>query len=64
MAAHPNPNQPLYGMITNGSSYLFVKTLGKQYGISDILATRSEYRNNLFAVQKTLKYLGQLVISH
>ncbi|MBD2437001.1 type I restriction enzyme HsdR N-terminal domain-containing protein [Nostoc sp. FACHB-110] len=63
MAAHPNPNQPLYGMVTNGSSYLFVKTLRKQYGISDILATRSQYRNNLFIVLKILKHLGKLVIS-
>ncbi|MBU7584307.1 MAG: hypothetical protein KAF91_15565 [Nostoc sp. TH1S01] len=62
MAANPNPHQPLYGMIANGSSYLFVKTLGKQYGISDLLATRSQYRNNLFTVLKILKHLGQLVI--
>ncbi|MDY7016523.1 MAG: type I restriction enzyme HsdR N-terminal domain-containing protein, partial [Cyanobacteriota bacterium] len=29
MAAHSQPEQPLYGMVTNGSSYVFVKTLDK-----------------------------------
>jgi hypothetical protein len=63
MAAHPRPDRPLYGMVTNGSSFLFVKTVGKQYGISDIFATRSPYRNNLAEVLKILKYLGELTIS-
>ena len=61
MAAHPKPEQPLYGMITNGSSHLFVKTLGKQYGVSDLFSTRSQYRNNLNEVLKILKYLGRII---
>lgn len=61
MAANPKPEQPLYGMITNGSSHLFVKTLGKQYGISDLFSTRSQYRNNLNEVLKILKYLGRII---
>jgi hypothetical protein len=48
-------------MITNGSSYLFVKTLGKQYGISDLFATRSQYRNNLSEVLRILKHLGRII---
>ncbi len=62
MAIHPNPEQPLYGMIANGSSYLFVKTLGKQYGISDLFATRSQYFNNLSGVLRILKHLGRIII--
>jgi hypothetical protein len=62
MAIHPNPEQPLYGMIANGSSYLFVKTLGKQYGISDLFATRSQYLNNLSGVLRILKHLGRIII--
>ncbi|GJD21648.1 unknown protein [Rivularia sp. IAM M-261] len=58
MAANPEPNQVLYGMVTNGSSSLFVKTSGKQYGISDIFTTRSQYRNNLNEVLKILKRLA------
>jgi hypothetical protein len=61
MAIHPNPEQPLYGMIANGSSYLFVKTLGKQYGISDLFATRSQYINNLSGVLRILKHLGRII---
>ena len=63
MAAHPKPEQPLYGMITNGSSHLFVKTLGKQYGVSDLFSTRSQHRNNLNEVLKILKYLGRILIA-
>ena len=61
MAANPKPEQPLYGMITNGSSHLFVKTLGKQYGVSDLFSTRSQYRNNLNEVLRILKYLGRII---
>ncbi|MHC0068611.1 type I restriction endonuclease [Nostoc sp. UIC 10890] len=61
MAIHPNPEQPLYGMIANGSSYLFVKTLGQQYGISDLFATRSQYLNNLSGVLRILKHLGRII---
>lgn len=61
MVIHPNPEQPLYGMIANGSSYLFVKTLGKQYGISDLFATRSQYLNNLSEVLRILKHLGRII---
>ncbi|MCC5667924.1 PD-(D/E)XK nuclease family protein [Nostoc sp. CHAB 5784] len=61
MAIHPNPEQPLYGMIANGSSYLFVKTLGKQYGISDLFATRSQYLNNLSGVLRIIMHLGRII---
>jgi hypothetical protein len=61
MAANPQPKRPLYGMITNGSSYLFVKTLGNLYGVSDLFSTRSQFRNNLNEVLKILKYLGRAI---
>ena len=61
MAASPNPDLPLYGMIANGSSYLFVKTLGDRYGVSDLFGTRSQSRNNLYEVLKILKQLGSLL---
>jgi Type I restriction enzyme R protein N terminus (HSDR_N) len=68
MAANPQPNQPLFGMITNGSSYLFVKLLdspvetllGRQYGTSDLFATRSQHRNNLYEVLEILRHFGNL----
>jgi hypothetical protein len=61
MAANPKPERHLYGMITNGSSYLFVKTLGNYYGVSDLFSTRSQHRNNLNEVLKILKYLGGII---
>ncbi len=61
MAANPKPEQPLYGMVANGSSYLFIKILEKQYGVSDLFTTRSPYRNNLHQVLKILKHFGSLI---
>jgi hypothetical protein len=54
--------RPRYGMVTNGSSYLFVKTQGQEYGVSDLFSTRSLHRSNLSEVLKILKHLGQLAI--
>jgi hypothetical protein len=62
MAAKPQPRSPLFGMITNGSSYLFVKLLDRQYGTSDLFATRSQHRNNLYEVLEILKHFGNLLI--
>jgi hypothetical protein len=61
MAATPNPTEPLYGLITNGGSHLFVKTLNQEYSTSDLFATRSPHRNNLCAVLQILKHLGNLI---
>lgn len=63
MGANPETTSTLFGMITNSSSYWFVKLLNGQYGVSDIFATRSQHRNNLFEVLKILKHLGALVVS-
>ncbi|KAM3112690.1 hypothetical protein [Phormidesmis sp. 146-33] len=63
MSASPNLEKTLYGMVMNGSSYLFVKVLEKQYGISDLFSTRSQYRNGLYEVLRILTHLGQLTIS-
>ena len=60
MAANPQPTQPLFGLITNGSSYLFIKLLDRQYGTSDIFATRSQHRNNLYEVLEVLRHFGSL----
>lgn len=64
MATSPNQEQPLYGMVMNGSSYLFVKLLANQYSVSDLFATRSQYRNNLYEVLKVLQHLGQLTLEN
>lgn len=62
MGASPDPSKPLYGMVMNESSYLFVKVLEKQYGISDLFSTRSQYCNGLYEVLRILKHLGRLTV--
>ncbi|MDF5716923.1 MAG: hypothetical protein PUP93_24410 [Rhizonema sp. NSF051] len=47
MAANQKSEKPLYSMMVNGSSYLFIKTLGKQYAVSDLFATRRRVRGLL-----------------
>jgi hypothetical protein len=68
MSAQKSVSEPiqrdraLYGMVTNGSSHLFMKTQGQSYGISDLFSTRSLHRSTLSEVLKILKHLGQLAI--
>lgn len=63
MAGTSETAKPLFGLITNGSSYLFVKLLGKEYGVSDLFGTRCQHRNNLCAVLQILRHLGGLVVA-
>jgi hypothetical protein len=62
MAANPDQQEPVFAMITNGSSYLFVKLAEQQYGVSDLFATRSQHRNNLVEVLNILRYLGGVIV--
>ncbi len=59
MAANP-ANRPLYGLITNGSSYQFIKLSNNQYSVSDSFNTRSTHRNNLCEVLPILRHLGEI----
>ncbi len=34
MIAAPEPSLPLYGLVTNGSSFMFLKLVGRQYARS------------------------------
>jgi hypothetical protein len=64
MAANPQPERPLFGMITNGSSYLFIKLLDRKYGTSNLFATRSQHRNNLYEVLEILRHFGSIVTNN
>jgi hypothetical protein len=63
MAANPtaetDAQHPNFGMVTNGSSTIFVKLVGREYGVSDVFGTRSQARTNLYAVLQILKTLGR-----
>jgi hypothetical protein len=43
--------------------YQFVKLLDRQYGTSDLFATRSLHRNNLYQMLEILRHLGNLAIA-
>jgi hypothetical protein len=64
MLANPNPEQPCYGLVTNGASFMFVKLLKDtlpQYAVSKLFGIRDP--GELYTVFAILKRLGQLVIS-
>mgnify|MGYP000045610733 CR=1 FL=1 len=62
MLANPNPDQPCYGMITSGGSFMFVKLVKgnpPQYAVSKLFGIRDPGDlSNVFAI---LKRFGQLV---
>jgi len=60
LMVNPHPNRPNYGMLTNGSEFLFVKLLwdGKPlYETSRLFAMRNP--GDLYEVLKILKHLCQ-----
>lgn len=65
MLANPYPDQPSFGMITTGGSFIFIKLVkgeNPQYATSKIFELRNP-DNELYDVLKILKHLSQLVIS-
>lgn len=62
MAGTPDESRPSFGMVTNGSSTIFVKLVGREYSVSDVFGIRSQPHNNLYAVLQILKTLGRLVL--
>ena len=65
MLASPNPVQPVYGMITNGGSFVFLKLVqgpdAAHYALSRIFEMRNP-GNDLYPVLAVLKHLKHLVL--
>ncbi|MGK7932396.1 MAG: restriction endonuclease subunit R [Microcystaceae cyanobacterium] len=62
LIANPSKKQPSYGMITNGSEFLFTKLLWDDrplYGTSHLFSMRN--LGDLYEVLKILKHLSQLI---
>lgn len=60
MLASPNRPQPVYGMVTNGSNFIFLKLAWQDqptYGISDEY-TLMRHENDLYKVLQILKVIG------
>ncbi|MDY7024059.1 MAG: restriction endonuclease subunit R [Cyanobacteriota bacterium] len=63
MMANPNPNYPIFGLITNGEFLLFLKLLQQpipEYDLSEIFWLRRR-ANDLYPVVQILKGLGELI---
>jgi hypothetical protein len=66
MLGNPNPDQPNFGMITTGGSFVFIKLVKgetPQYATSRVFNTRNP-GNELYSVLCILKRLSQIVISN
>lgn len=65
MLANPNPAQPVYGLLTNGGSFVFLKlvqaTNMAHYALSRIFEMRNP-GNELYLVLAGLKNLARLVL--
>jgi hypothetical protein len=64
MTAGPNGSEPLFGLVTNGDGFLFIKLVQQPqptYGFSDDFSLFRQSRNDLYSVLKILKRIGQMV---
>lgn len=60
MAATPHPERPVFGMVTNGYDYLFVKLVRqerREFALSHNFTLLSDEQVNLFRVARVLKHL-------
>ncbi|HBB34510.1 MAG TPA: type I restriction endonuclease subunit R [Cyanobacteria bacterium UBA8803] len=63
MMASPHPDRPVYGMVTNGGMFAFLKLSQQptpQYDISDVFSLLPS-RNQLYPVLQILKQVGQSI---
>ncbi|MCD8485919.1 MAG: restriction endonuclease subunit R [Desertifilum sp.] len=63
MLANPNPEKPLFGLVTNGSNFIFLKLIQQEvpyYALSDEFTLRRA--NDLSTVLAILKRLGQVLV--
>ncbi|MDC0835417.1 hypothetical protein CKA32_004990 [Geitlerinema sp. FC II] len=64
MMGNPHPERPVYGLISTGSSFAFIKLLKSQvwqYAVSKVFITRNP-GNELYTVLQILKHLSRLII--
>ncbi|MGG6268391.1 type I restriction endonuclease [Leptolyngbya sp. AN03gr2] len=61
MMANPNSQQPVFGLVTNGSSFAFAKVFEQAYDFSDVYSLISR-RNQLYDVLSVLKKIGTLIV--
>lgn len=63
MLANPNPEKPLFGLVTNGSNFIFLKLVKQEmlyYALSDEFTLRRG--NDLYTVLAILKRFSQVLV--
>lgn len=61
MMGNPNPKKPVYGMVTDGSLFMFIKLLKQdsaQYDFSDTFSLLLLRQNKLYDILRVLKRIG------
>ncbi len=61
MMGNPNPEKPVYGMVTDGGLFMFTKLLKQdppQYDFSDIFSLLLLRQNKLYDILRVLKRIG------
>lgn len=67
MMAIPNLEKPVYGMVTDGSLFMFIKLLKQdppQYDFSDTFSLLLLRQNKLYNILRVLKQIGNLIVLH
>lgn len=59
MSGSPYPEYPTFGLVTNGLNYLFLKVMGKTYGMSKEFSLRNG--GELMEVLQVMRRLGEVV---
>lgn len=65
MMGNPNPERPVYGLITNGDEFQFIKLLiqdNPQYDLSNIFSLLLPHRNQLNDIMRVLKQIRQIML--
>ncbi len=66
MMANPNPEVPVYGLITNGDEFMFIKMLTQglpQYDLSNVFSLLIPRRNQLYDILQILKQIRQAMLN-
>ena len=64
MMANPNLEMPVFGMITTGEDYIFIKLnqQARQYGLSNKFTLSNPRENELYEVMQVIKRIVSLVV--
>ena len=67
MIANPNPQRPVYGLVTNGDEFMFIKMLTEgtpQYDFSNVFSLLLPRRNQLQEILRILKQIVKIIKSY